>query len=179
MKLGCTKQDISYWQKNPCSTQAHCVKSKKAVILKAADLFSLSDNEKDSLANKAGLSFCEHSNGLAEIINFYKGKYCDLFEEAFVSERMFQYYMTGKEPTKQALLALAISLNLQLDEIERLLPKYGYCLSKSLPNDMVVEWFLKNKSRNKNNKFLLFSINNVLDDLNLPLLMTKLINRKN
>jgi hypothetical protein len=145
------------------------------VILKASNLFCLSDNEKEAFANKAGLSFCERKNGLAEIIKQYKGKYCDLFNEANVSERMFQYYMAGKEPTKQALLALAISLGLPLDDIEKLLRMYGYCLSKSLPNDAVVFWFLK--QQNKRGLFLLSSINNVLDDLDLPLLMTKFIDR--
>jgi hypothetical protein len=174
-KLGCTKQDISYWRKNPCSTQALCRKSKIAVILKASNIFDLSDDEKEALANRAGLSFCEHKNGLAEIIKQYKGKYCDLLNEAAVSERMFQYYIAGKEPTKQALLAIAISLRLPLDDIEKLLREYGYCLSKSLPNDAVVLWFLKD--RNKHGSMLLSSINNVLDDLDLPLLMTKLIDR--
>jgi hypothetical protein len=138
----------------------------------------LSNNEKEILANRAGLSFCKHENGLAEIIKYYKGKYCDLLEEASVSERMFQYYMTGKGPTKQALLALAISLKLPLNKIEYLLNGYGYCLSKSLPNDAVVLWFLRNERGNKYNSFLLSSINNVLDDLDLPLLMTKLIDRR-
>jgi hypothetical protein len=176
LKLGCTKQDISYWQKNPCSTQGVCRKSKIAVILKAADLFGLSNNEKEAFANKTGLSFHQQSNGLAEIIKNYKGKYCDLLEMAAVSERMFQYYITGKEPTKQALLALAISLKLQLEKIDSLLHKYGYCLSKSLPNDAVVLWFLK-KGTHISSSFLLSSIHDVLDDLDLPLLMTKLINR--
>ncbi|MDR0917957.1 MAG: hypothetical protein LBM93_01700, partial [Oscillospiraceae bacterium] len=73
--------------------------------------------------------------------------------------------------------SLAISLELSLHEIELLLRKHGYCLSKSLPNDMVVLWFLKNTNKYKNNCCLIQNINNTLYELNLPQLMTKLINR--
>jgi hypothetical protein len=91
-----------------------------------------------------------------------------------VSERMFQYYIAGKEPTKQVLLAIAVSLSLPFDEIQTLLGKYGYCQSLSLPNDAVVLWFLGNGNKRNN---LLFDINAVLEELGLPLLMTKLYER--
>lgn len=174
--MGCSKQDVSRWENNPCSTQAQTKNTKLSVILKASVLFGLTENETEALANKAGLSLSAHENGLAEVLKYRSGKYHDLLRQAAVSERMFQYYMAGKTPTKQALLALAISLGLSLSEIDSLLHKYGYCLSRSLSNDAVVLWFLTNDNY-KNGLLLLHSLNEVLDDLGLPILMTKLINR--
>lgn len=93
---------------------------------------------------------------------------------AVISERMLQYYVSEKKlPTKQALLAIAISFELPQEEIETLLRDYGFCLSNSLPNDAVALWFLRNNSPSL---ALVFSINEVLADLELPLLMTKQIN---
>ncbi len=176
--IGCTKADLSRWEANPCSTHLTSRNAKKEVALKAGKLFRLTAEECETLANKAGLSFGVGNYGLEELIKVsgYPGRRADLLRNAGVSERMFQYYLTGKIPTKQALLALAVIMELPLSRIEELLTRYGYCLSKSLPNDMVVLWFLNNDHRETGAR-LLDAINLVLDDLKLPLLMTKLIDR--
>ena len=41
-----------------------------------------------------------------------------------MSERMIQYYLAGKVPTKQVLLAIAILLELPIKEAEELLWEY-------------------------------------------------------
>lgn len=83
---------------------------------------------------------------------------------------MLQYYLKYKKPTKQALLAIVISLHIPIDEIGLLLCKYGYCLSESLPNDAVAIWYLKNYYTQKNGDMTLNLINEVLERLELPLL---------
>lgn len=92
---------------------------------------------------------------------------------------MFQYYMAGREPTKQALLALGISLGMTSDKIDNLLHMYGYCLSKSLPNDAVASWFLQNSILHEYGYDPLFldSINETLAKMELPVLMTKPLKR--
>lgn len=175
--LGCNKSEVSRWEKNPCSTQAICKRAKLAVVVNSAKLFHLEKNETEMLANKAGLSMHQSQNEFLERVKKYSGTYSKLLRSACVSERMFQYYMLGKEPTKQALLAILISLELSLDEIKQVLQSCGYCLSLSLPNDVVVLWFLMNRRRTQNVVLLLHSINEVLEQLELPLLMTKLIHR--
>ena len=176
--LGCTKEDLSRWESNPYSTHKTSRDAKRRVLINARILFQLTEEEEELLANKAGLSLAKGGCGLEKIFaeNGCYVKRADLLQNAGVSERMFQYYMMGKVPTKQALLALAIAMELPLDKIESLLVWYGYCLSKSLANDMVVLWFLQNH-RHESGGQLLFSINSVLDDLGLPMLMTKLIGR--
>ncbi len=120
----------------------------------------------------------DENMSLAEVLKDYNMKTGELVRSASISERMLQYYFKGKKPTKQALLAIVISLGLPIDEICVLLCKYGYCLSKSLPNDVITFWFLKKNYPQKNSIIILDSINEVLEKLELPLLMTKLINRR-
>ena len=176
--MGCNKTDISRWKSNPCSTHSLCVRAKISLIFNAAQLFNLPEYESERLANKAGLSLLYDENiSLTMYLKNYNIKTGELIRGASISERMFQYYLKGKKPTKQALLAIAISLNFSIDNICILLRKYGYCLSKSLPNDAVVLWFLKNYYTQKNGVMTLNSINEVLEKLELPLLMTKLIDR--
>ena len=86
-----------------------------------------------------------------------------------LSERMFRHIKTGYLPSKASLLALAISLELKPDEIYSLKQKAGYVLSNSIAFDMVVKWLLENSQI----KISLFYINDVLYELNLPLLMTR------
>lgn len=171
-KIGCTKTDISRWRYNPCSTHATSRRAKYTVIIEAVKVFGLTKEEGEILANKAGLSLVCGSEGLGKLMREYSGKKCDLLAEAGVSERMFQYYLNGKTPTKQALLSILIVLDLPCERIESILKTYGYCLSRSLPNDMVVLWFLTHKTEEKTTS-LLMAINAVLYDMELPLLMTK------
>lgn len=125
----------------------------------------------EALANKAGLSLCKHENGLLNVREEHHGLLKTLYENAYISERMFRYYKT-EEPTKQALLAIAVSLDMPLEKTDALLHKYGYCLSKSLAADMVVHWHLTTDTAAKG-IHLLDTINETLYHMGLPLLMTR------
>ncbi len=168
---------MSRWSYNPCSTHATCKNAKISVCKKAADIFQLTPDECEKLANKAGLSLCSRPNALIEIYQNNNYRHPKLSKNTVVSERMLQYYMTGKEPTKQALLAIAITLGLELSQIDTLLHAYGYCMSKSLPNDAAVLWHLQNKDCTQYNTLFLYTINECLAELELPLLMTKPVKR--
>lgn len=82
---------------------------------------------------------------------------------------MYRHFRSDYHPTKVSLLALAISLELKTDEIYFLLQKAGYVLSESIAFDMVIKYLLENPQTAKN----VFYINDVLYELNLPLLMTR------
>lgn len=86
---------------------------------------------------------------------------------------MFRYVKSGCIPTKETLIALAISLEMNIDEIQTLLQKAGYILSKSIAFDMVVKWLIKHDERKRKEQSLIIYINYVLDELELPLLMTR------
>ncbi len=167
---------FSKWENTPCSTHARARALKTAVIRSVSQIFDLTEQEQEELANSAGFSLGGTRTQLHKILNNYNGKQCDLLCGASVSERMFQYYLHGKEPTKQALLAIAVSVGLPLEEIETLLLDYGYCLSYSLEYDSIVRWYLRQNPHMSRNQ-LLRKINETLYNFELPLLMTKIINR--
>lgn len=77
-------------------------------------------------------------------------------------------------PTKQALLAIVIALNFPVYDIDRILRSYGYCLSESLAEDVVVKWYVNNSNQRSSGAGLLNEINDVLEKMGLPLLMTRI-----
>ncbi len=169
-RLGCSKQNISYWTTNSYSTQSQ--KSIRTVIENAVVLFGLSLEDSEILANSAGLSLNPACGNLYKFLAVhYKGKLKNLSENAAISERMLRYYKKIT-PTKQALLAIALSMNCSLSETDVLLHSYGYCLSKSSAVDATVMWFMNNNTY-RNGGRLLVEINIVLDNMGLPLLMTR------
>lgn len=174
--LGCTKTDITRWAQNPLETHGHTKKRRISVVLSAAELFDLSAEEAETLANRSGLSLHPRKNLLPKLLG-HCGSDRRRRLYRVVSERMLQYYAAGTEPTKQALLAVGITLELPREKLEGLLRSYGYCLSESLACDMVVRWYLDNCGTPTS--ALLDEINQTLDELCLPLLMTKAINRNN
>lgn len=104
----------------------------------------------------------------------YSGKPKDLCAAAGISERMLRSYKS-KTPTKQALLAIVIALNFSVPEIDVILRSYGYCLSESLAGDVVVKWYVNGSRQSKSGAAVLDEINDVLEKMELPLLMTRLI----
>lgn len=77
-------------------------------------------------------------------------------------------------PTKQALLAILTVLNFSSADMDKLLRSYGYCLSESLAADAVVRWFVDNSHSRYNGAAMLNEINDVLEEMGLPLLMTRI-----
>lgn len=69
-------------------------------------------------------------------------------------------------------MAITLSLNLPLDEQRDILKKYGYCLSDSIAADMVVKWFVD--TYHDGGAGLLIAVNEVLEKMGLPLLMTRI-----
>lgn len=165
--LGCSRQNVSYWELHSDSTQSrHSIRN---VIERAERLFELNADEAETLANSAGLSLSFEGGDLLKDLG-YEGRKCDLCRGAVISERMLEYYK--KTPTKQALIAIAVYLKLTVCEMNRLLKRYGYCLSESSAADAVTVWFMKTCS-DISGAALLEEINDVLEKMGLPLLMTR------
>lgn len=133
-------------------------------------MFKLSEAEAEALANSAGLSLKFEGGDLIEHLG-YSGKKVILCKKAMISDRMLRLYC-HKTPTKQTLIALAVSLDKSCGEVDDLLRKYGYCLSDSIIGDTVVKWYLTKYDRAAN-EMLLFTINDTLSRMGLPLIMTK------
>ena len=94
------------------------------------------------------------------------------YNRAFVSRSVFNKIKqsalnpekSGYRPSKQTALALAVALELSLDETNDLLEKAGMTLSHSVKGDVIVEYFLRNGIHD------LFEINEALFKFDQPML---------
>ena len=71
----------------------------------------------------------------------------DVYTDADITKQHFSKIKNNPDyrPTKETVLAFAVSLQLSLDETNDLLRTIGYTLSNSLKSDLIVEYFIKEK----------------------------------
>ncbi len=87
--LGCSKQSVSYWEIHCDSTQSGS--SILRVVRRAGELFGLTDDETEKLANSAGLSLYFEGGDLIKTLK-YGGKVSELSANSLISERMLRNY---------------------------------------------------------------------------------------
>ena len=109
------------------------------------------------------------SDLLFQLIDARGMKDSDCYKKANVSKQVFSNIRSNPDylPSKSTVLALAIALELDLEETKKLLERAGYAISHSSLSDVIVEYFIKNKRYN------IFEINQTLFEYDQKILGSK------
>ena len=90
----------------------------------------------------------------------------EVYKSANLDRKLFSKIRTDKAymPSKRTAIALAVALELSLDETDDLLERAGFALSHSRMSDVIVEYFIINRM------YDIYAINEVLFKYDQPLL---------
>ena len=83
----------------------------------------------------------------------------EVYKKANISRQLFSKMKSEKDyhPTKNTIFALAIGMELSIDETSVLLEKAGYAFSSAIKSDLIIQYFIGSKNYN------IFAINEALD----------------
>ncbi len=125
-------------------------------------VFSLKD-----IFRQRETTFSEH---LLDLLRERDGKDSEVYKRAEISRQLFSRILCNKDyqPTKNTAIQLALGLQLDLRQTQKLLGKAGFALTRSSKADLVVQYYIERGI------YSVTFINEALLDCGLPLLKTGL-----
>ncbi len=127
-------------------------------MFSAATAFKLSD-----IVKKREQSFADE---LISLVRKSGRKPSDVYNRALINRQLYSKIISDPNyrPKKLTALALAIALELTLEQTKAFIARAGYALTRSSVTDLVVEYFISRKI------YDVMMINAALDELNEPIL---------
>lgn len=124
----------------------------------------------ESLGELLRQSESTFSEFLLDLLRERTGKDSEVYKRAEISKQLFSRILSTKDyqPTKSTAIQLAIGLQLDLRQTQKLLEKAGFTLTRSSKADLVVQYYIER------NVYSVTFINEALSDCGLPLLKTGL-----
>ena len=121
----------------------------------------------EELLRKSESTFSEF---LLDLLRERTGKDSEVYKRGEISKQLFSKMLSNKyyQPTKSTVVQLAIGLELDINQTQKLLGKAGYTLTRSSKADLVVQYYIEHRIYN------IAIINAALEDCRLPLLKTGL-----
>ena len=137
--------------------------SKVSNVLKNYSTASNYNEMLEKLEENVNQTFVER---LLYYINAKTMRDSEVYKAAQVDKRLFSKIVSDREykPSKDTAIALALALQLSLDEVNDLLSRAGYTFSHSNKRDIIIEFFFREKVYN------LFDVNEVLHNLGQKLI---------
>ncbi len=126
-----------------------------------------SDSLEELFAQQKECSFSEY---LLDLLKERDGKDSEVYKRAEISKQLFSKILNSKDykPSKDTAIQLAIGLQLNLVQTQKLLETAGYLLTRSSKADLAVKYCIEHKY------YSVSFINELLYDRGLPLLKTGL-----
>lgn len=106
------------------------------------------------------------STALMQLIEAKGKDHVEVYKRANIDRKLFSKIRSQHEyiPSKKTIIALALALELPLDETQTLLKKAGFTLSRSILFDVIIEYFILK------GEYDFFEINSVLFAYKQPIL---------
>ena len=106
------------------------------------------------------------STALMQLIEAKGKDHVEVYKRANIDRKLFSKIRSQHEyiPGKKTIIALALALELSLDETQALLKKAGFTLSRSILFDVIIEYFITQ------GEYDIFEINSVLLAYKQPIL---------
>ena len=152
----------------PTSTPSHAHPSASMPAPSAGHPFTPSHSGSlEELLRKSESTFSEF---LLDLLRERTGKDSEVYKRGEISKQLFSKMLSNKyyQPTKSTVVQLAIGLELDINQAQKLLGKAGYTLTRSSKADLVVQYYIERRIYN------IAIINAALEDCRLPLLKTGL-----
>lgn len=128
-----------------------------------APFFSYDVMPLTEILNKREKSFSDELN---ELVGKSGLKPAEVYNRAQINRQLYSKISSDPDykPKKLTALALAIALELTLEQTKEFIARAGYALTRSSVTDLVIEFFINRKMYN------VMAINEVLEELDEPIL---------